>query len=94
MTEITVSVPDDLPEDEKRSLIENQVESSLGKQEQQAQYNNHLRELYRSVNDATGSSLQSTNDLIFALARFASSDLKEKLIGQPHTIYPWQKPES
>ena len=94
MTEITVSVPDDLPEDEKRSLIEDQVESKLGKEEQQARYNNHLRELYRSVNDATGSSLQSTNDLIYALARFASRDLKEKLIGQPHTIYPWQKPES
>ena len=46
----------------------------------------------RSSND-TGKEIESTDDLIYHLARFASRDLKEKLIGVPRTVYPWQKPK-
>ncbi len=93
MTDITVSVPEDLPEDEKRRIIEGQVETKLSKHEEEARFNDHLRELYRDVSNHTGRKLESTDDLIFALARFASRNLKGKLIGQPGTIYPWQKPK-
>ena len=88
-----MSSPEDLPDDEKRHPIDNQAENKLSRHEEEACFNDHLRELYYNVNKATGRNLDSTDDLIYALARFASRDLKEKLIGQPGTIYPWQKPK-
>ena len=94
MTDITVSVPEDLPEDERRRSVENQVDTKLSRHEEEARFNDHLRELYENVSKHTGRKLDSTDDLIYALARFASRDLKEKLIGQPGTVYPWQKPKS
>ena len=93
MTDITVSVPEDLPEDERRRSVESQVDTKLPRHEEEARFNDHLRELYENVSKHTGRKLDSTDDLIYALARFASRDLKEKLIGQPGTVYPWQKPK-
>ena len=91
MTDITVSVPEDLPEDERRHSVENQVETKLSRHEEEARFNDHLRELYDKVSKHTGRKLESTDDLIYALARFASRGLKEQLIGKPGTVYPWQK---
>ena len=93
MTDSTVSVPEDIPEGGKRRSIENEVKLRLAKREEEARFNNHLRDLYNSVSKHTGKRLGSTDDLIYALARFASRGLKEHLIGQPGTVYPWQKPK-
>tara|TARA_B110000438_G_scaffold60040_1_gene60227 strand:+ start:115 stop:399 length:285 start_codon:yes stop_codon:yes gene_type:complete len=93
MTNITISVPDDLPEGEKRRSIESEVETKLSKHEEEARLNDYLRELYQKVGNDTGKEIESTDDLIYHLARFASRDLKEKLIGVPRTVYPWQKPK-
>ena len=93
MTNITISVPDDLPEGEKRRSIESEVETKLSKHEAAPRLNDSLRELYPKVSKDTGKEIESTDDLIYHLARFASRDLKEKLIGVPRTVYPWQKPK-
>ena len=94
MAKITVTVPEDLPEGEKRRSIESEIETKLSKHEEESRLNNHLRELYHKVSKETGKEIESTDDLIYHLARFASRDLKEKLIGVPRTVYPWQKPKS
>ena len=49
MTNITISVPDDLPEGEKRRSIESEVETKLSKHEEEARLNDYLRELYQKV---------------------------------------------
>ena len=49
MTDITVSVPEDLPEDERRRSVENQVDTKLSRHEEEARFNDHLRELYDNV---------------------------------------------
>ncbi|MBT3568025.1 MAG: hypothetical protein HN494_04185 [Opitutae bacterium] len=93
MTNITISVPDDLPEGEKRRSIESEVETKLSKHEEEARLNDYLRDLYHKASKDTGKEIESTDDLIYHLARYASRDLKEKLIGVPRTVYPWQKPK-
>ena len=93
MTNITISVPDDLPEGEKRRSIESEVETKLSKHEKEARLNDYLRDHYHKVSKDTSEEIESTDDLIYHLARFASRDLKEKLIGVPRTVYPWQKPK-
>ena len=62
MTKITISVPDDLPEGEKRRSIESEVETKLSKHEEEARLNDYLRDLYHKASKDTGKEIESTDD--------------------------------